>query len=54
VANGGKAKKTAIKIGFNDGMMVEVVAGMTGSEAVILLGKMILADGVAVNATQAK
>jgi RND family efflux transporter MFP subunit len=54
VAAGGKAKKTAIKIGFNDGAKVEVLSGLTGSEAVILIGKMTLADGVAVNATEAR
>ena len=54
VVVGGKAKKTAIKIGFNDGAKVEVASGLTGSESVILVGKMILADGAAVNATEAK
>jgi membrane fusion protein (multidrug efflux system) len=54
VADGGKAKKTAIKIGFNDGAKVEVLSGLTGSEAVILVGRMTLADGAAVNATEAK
>lgn len=54
VADGGKAKKTAIKIGFNDGAKVEVLGGLTGSEAVILVGKMTLTDGATVNATEAK
>ncbi len=54
VAESGKAKKTALKIGFNDGANVEVVSGLTGSEAVILVGKMTLADGVAVNVMEAK
>jgi membrane fusion protein (multidrug efflux system) len=54
VADGGRAKKTAIKIGFNDGAKVEVLNGLTGSEAVIFVGKMTLADGVAVNATEAR
>ena len=54
VADGGKAKKTAIKIGFNDGARVEVMTGLTGREAVILVGKMTLADGAAVNAMEAK
>jgi membrane fusion protein (multidrug efflux system) len=54
VADGGKAKKTAIKIGFNDGAKAEVLTGLTGSEAVILVGKMTLTDGAAVNATEAK
>jgi membrane fusion protein, multidrug efflux system len=54
VADGGKAKKTAVKIGFNDGAKVEVLTGLTGSEAAILVGKMTLTDGAAVNATEAK
>ncbi|MBI5772845.1 MAG: efflux RND transporter periplasmic adaptor subunit [Verrucomicrobia bacterium] len=54
IAAGGKAKKTAIKIGFNDGAKVEVLGGLTGGEAVILVGKLALADGAAVNATEAK
>jgi membrane fusion protein, multidrug efflux system len=54
VANGNKAKKTAIKIGFNDGAKVEVLGGLNGSETVILVGKMTLTDGAAVNATEAK
>lgn len=54
IAEGGKARKTGIKIGFNDGAKVEVLAGLTGSESVILLGKMAMADKQAVNATEAK
>jgi len=54
VADGGRAKKTSIKIGFNDEAKVEVIGGLTGSEAVILVGKMTLADGAAINATEAK
>ena len=54
IADGGKAKKTAIKIGFNDGTRAEVLSGLTGSESVILVGKLTLADGTAVNATEAK
>ena len=54
VADGGKVKKTPIKIGFNDGIKIEVMSGLTGSEAVVLVGKLTLADGVAINATEAK
>lgn len=53
-ADGGKAKKTVIKIGFNDGTKVEVLGGLTGSEAVILVGKVTLTDGAAINTTEAK
>lgn len=54
VAESGKAKKTALKIGFNDGAMVEVVSGLSGNEAVILVGKLALADGAAVNVAETK
>jgi membrane fusion protein, multidrug efflux system len=54
VVDGGKAKKTAIKIGFNDGTRVEVLSGLTGNETVILVGKMTLADQQPVNVTEAK
>ena len=54
IADGGKAKKNAIKTGFNDGAKVEVLSGLAGNEAVILVGKMTLADGAAVNATEAR
>jgi RND family efflux transporter MFP subunit len=51
---GGKAKKTAIKAGFNDGAKVEVLDGLKGGESVILTGKLTLTDGAAVNATEVK
>ena len=54
VADNGKAKKTSIRIGFNDGAKLEVVMGLTGSEAVILVGKMALTDGAAVNAMEVR
>ena len=54
IADGGKARKTAIKIGFNDGVRVEVLNGLTGGEAVILVGKLTLSDGTAVTVTEAK
>jgi RND family efflux transporter MFP subunit len=54
VADGGKAKKTAVKIGLPDGDKVEVVNGLVGSERVILTGKMTLADGAAVNAKETR
>jgi membrane fusion protein (multidrug efflux system) len=54
VVDGGKAKKAAIKIGFNDGSKVEVLSGLTGNDAVILAGKLTLADKQPVNATEAK
>jgi multidrug efflux pump subunit AcrA (membrane-fusion protein) len=54
VTDGGKAKKTAIKAGFNDGTMVEVLSGLPGGASLILVGKLTLADGAAVNATEAR
>jgi RND family efflux transporter MFP subunit len=50
----GKAKKTAIKIGFNDGARVEVAGGLEPAAAVILVGKLVLADAQPVSATEAK
>jgi RND family efflux transporter MFP subunit len=50
----GKAKKTPVKIGFNDGAKVEVTSGLAETAKVILVGKLALADGQAVNATEAK
>jgi membrane fusion protein (multidrug efflux system) len=54
LSDGGKAKKTAIKAGFNDGAKVEVLDGLKGGESMILVGKLTLADGAAINATEAK
>ncbi len=54
LADGGKAKKTPVKIGFNDGAKVEIVSGLTESAKVILVGKMTLADGQAVNVQEGK
>jgi len=50
----GKAKKTSIKIGFNDGARVEVVSGLDANATVILVGKLALADAQPVTATAAK
>lgn len=54
LAQSGKAKKTPIQIGFNDGAQVEVVNGLKGDESVILVGKLALTDGQAINATEAQ
>lgn len=54
VADGSKAKKKAIKTGLNDGAQVEVVSGLQGHEAVILVGKLALTDGQAINVTEGK
>lgn len=54
LADGGKAKKTPVKLGFNDGAKVEIVSGLAETAKVILVGKMTLADGQAINVQEAK
>lgn len=54
VAVDGKAKKTAIKLGFNDGARVEVVSGLEATASVILVGKLALTDAQPVTAVEAK
>lgn len=54
VAEAGKAKKTAVTIGFNDGVHGEVLTGLSGSESVILCGKTPPADGAAVAPVEAR
>ncbi|MGB8168517.1 MAG: efflux RND transporter periplasmic adaptor subunit [Chthoniobacteraceae bacterium] len=44
----GKAKKTAVTLGFNDGAKVEILTGVGYGESVILVGKATLNDGQAV------
>lgn len=56
----GKAKKIAVKTGFDDGINVEIVSEkpdlppVTINDQVILMGKQALAAGQAVNAVEAK
>jgi RND family efflux transporter MFP subunit len=54
LADGGKAKKTPVKIGFNDGAKVEIISGIAETAKVILVGKTALADGQAVNVQETK
>ena len=54
LAADGKAKKTAIKIGFNDGARIEVLSGLEVTSSVILVGKLALIDAQPVNAVEAK
>lgn len=49
---GGRAKKTPIKIGFNDGANVEALSGLNGDERVIRVGKTPLADGQIIQAME--
>jgi membrane fusion protein (multidrug efflux system) len=54
IAVDGKAKKLAVKAGFNDGVKAEVLSGLTGSEVVILSGKAPPADGAAVTVMEGR
>jgi membrane fusion protein (multidrug efflux system) len=49
-----KAKKVAVKTGFNDGISAEIVDGLRADDAVVLVGKQTLTDGQPVNAVEAK
>jgi RND family efflux transporter MFP subunit len=50
----GKAKKTPVIIGFNDGTSVELLKGVEPNEQIILAGKLTLTDGQPVQITDAK
>ena len=50
----GKAKKTPVKVGFNDGKQVEITSGLSGGEKVLLFDKTAPADGATVKATEAR
>ena len=50
VLENGIARKRAIEAGFDDGERVEVVAGISGNETVLIPGAAKLADGIAVRA----
>jgi membrane fusion protein (multidrug efflux system) len=50
----GKAKKTPVTIGFNDGKNVEILKGVTTGEQVIVVGKLTLVDGQAVQILASK
>jgi membrane fusion protein, multidrug efflux system len=50
----GRAKKTPVKAGFNDGSHVEIISGLGGGERVLIFGKTPPADGAAVNASEAR
>ena len=41
----GKAKKTAVTLGFNDGARAEILTGLEEGEPVILVGKATFTDG---------
>lgn len=48
----GKAKKTAVTLGFNDGARAEVLTGVAENEPVILVGKATFTDGQPVQVTE--
>jgi RND family efflux transporter MFP subunit len=50
----GKAKKTAVKLGFNDGVNAEVLEGVGEGELVIVVGKATFTDGQTVKVEAAK
>lgn len=49
----GKAKKTAVKVGFNDGVHVELIEGVAEQDTLVVFGKTTLNDGQPVNAKAA-
>lgn len=49
----GKAARVPVKIGFDDGVSVEVLEGLKLNESVIAAGKQAITDGQSVNATEA-
>jgi hypothetical protein len=49
-----RTKKTAIKIGFNDGARVEVLSGLEPTAPVIFVGKLALTDAQPINAVEQK
>jgi membrane fusion protein, multidrug efflux system len=50
----GKAKKTPVQTGFNDGANAEITEGVKNDQPVILVGKQTLNDGQPVNVVEGK
>jgi membrane fusion protein (multidrug efflux system) len=50
----GKARKTRVQTGFNDGSSVEIVSGLKSDQPAILVGKLSLNDGQAVTVSEGK
>jgi RND family efflux transporter MFP subunit len=50
----GKAKKNPVQTGFNDGINVEIIRGISPDQAVVVIGKQTLNDGQSVNPVEAK
>jgi RND family efflux transporter MFP subunit len=51
IVDQGKARLAPIQTGISDGRMVEVVEGLTGNEAVVVVGKGKLTEGMTVDAS---
>jgi RND family efflux transporter MFP subunit len=54
IFNDGKAKKSPVQTGFNDGANVEIVAGIKPADLAIVPGQQSLRDGQPVKVTDAK
>lgn len=54
VVRDGKGQKIPVKIGFDDGVNVEITTGLTPADAVILTGKQAITDGQPVKESPAK
>ena len=54
LVDAGKVKKSPVKIGFNNGVVVEITSGLAENATVLLAGKLPLTDGQAVNTTEGK
>jgi membrane fusion protein, multidrug efflux system len=50
----GKARKSPVRTGFNDGVNVEIVEGVKPGQRVLLAGTQALADGAAVSIVESK
>jgi membrane fusion protein (multidrug efflux system) len=50
----GKARKSPVRTGFNDGVNVEIVEGVKPGERVLLAGQQTLTDGVAISIAESK
>jgi membrane fusion protein (multidrug efflux system) len=50
----GKARRVTVKVGFNEAGWAEILDGVKSGDPVILVGKQVLADGQAVNVSEAK
>ncbi len=54
IFNDGKAKKSLVEVGFNDGTNIEIVAGIKLTDLAIVPGQQALRDGQLVKVTEGK